>query len=138
MRSSLALLAALLILAPAVRAIPADDPVLAKTLQICESNGIEAAMLNLYADRPAVAAEMKEKVSALAKGLGNVIDTEVIATHPVGKRVIRYYVAVYFARRPLWLRVDRYLGTDKSFFLPLKFSIEPDDILPAYVTDFPP
>lgn len=132
------LLLALLLLPPLARAMPADDPVLAKTLQICKTNGLEAAMLNLYADRPVLAAEMKEKVSAVTKGLGNVIDTEVVATHPIGRRIVRFYVAVYFVRRPLWLRIDRYAGSGEPFFLPLQFSLEPDDILPAYVTEYPP
>jgi len=138
MRPALACLAALLLLPPAVRAVPVNDPVLAKTLQICQTSGLETALLNLYADRPVLAAELKEKVSALTRGLGVVIDTEVVATHPIGKRLVRFYVAVYFVRRPLWLRIDRYAGRDDPVFLPPRYSLDPDEILPGYLTEYPP
>ncbi len=138
MRTPPAVLLAVLLLAPAVRAVPVNEPVRAKTLQICQTSGLEAALLNLYADRPVLAADLKEKVAALTKGLGAVIDTEVIATHPIGKRLVRFYVAVYFVRRPLWLRIDRYAGRDDPVFLPPRYSLDPDEILPGYLTEFPP
>jgi hypothetical protein len=138
MRPFLVLASVLLTLAPAVRGAPAVDPVLTKGLQVCLTNGVEACVWTWYADRPKLAAEIKDKIAALTKDLGNVIDTEVVTVQPLTKRITRFYVAIYFARRPLWLRVDRYAGTDQSFFLPLKFSLEPDDILPGYITEFPP
>ncbi len=138
MRPSLLLAVLVLLLPASTRAVPIDDPELTKALQICRSNGIEACILNLYANRPRLAEELKEKVTTVAKDFGNVIDTEVLATHPVGKRIIRYYVAVYFVRRPLWLRIDRYAGRDEPFFLPLQFSADPDEILPGYLTGFAP
>ena len=138
MRPSLVLASVLLALAPAVRGAPAADPVLTKGLQVCLTNGIEACVLNLYADRPKLAVEIRDKIVAYTKDLGNVIDTEVVTVQPITRRLTRFYVAIYFARRPLWLRGDRYTGSDQSFFLPLKYSAELDDILPGYITEFPP
>jgi hypothetical protein len=79
---------------------------------------------------------MNAKLSSATKNLGFVIDTEVVAIQTISKRVTRYYVAINFARRPLWIRIERYMGNDKASYLPLKFSLEPDDFLPGYLTDF--
>ena len=48
----------------------------------------------------------------------------------------RYYVAIYFTRCPLWLRVERYQNEDRAFYLPLRFSTNPDEVLPGYITEF--
>jgi hypothetical protein len=80
--------------------------------------------------------ELNAKVCAETKNLGDVIDTEVVAIQTISKRITRYYVAIYFARRPLWIRIDRYTGRDHSFYLPFKYSFEGDDILPGSLTDF--
>jgi hypothetical protein len=45
-------------------------------------------------------------------------------------------VAIYFTRRPLWIRIDRYTVRDRSFYLPFKYSLEADEILPGSLTDF--
>ena len=137
MRSTLLLACVILVLAPALRATQTPDPVLTKGLQVYMTNGLEACLWVWYADRPKLAAEMKDKVSAVTKDFGEVIDTEIVAIQPISKRITRYYVGIYFARRPLWIRVERYTGSDnKSIFLPLKFSLEADDILPGYLIDF--
>jgi hypothetical protein len=137
MRSIILLASVFLMLSPALRAAQTSDPVLTKGLQVYMTNGLEACLWVWYADRPKLAAEMKDKVSAVTKDFGDVIDTEIVAVQPVSKRITRYYVGIYFTRRPLWLRVERYTGSDnKSFYLPLKFSVEADDILPGYLTDF--
>ncbi len=128
----------ILLLAPAVRAAPNPDPALANGLQACVTNGLQAGLYLWYADQPRVAAELDAKTAAVTKGLGSVIDTEVVAVQTVSKRVTRYYVAVYFMQRPLWLEIQRYAGRDHSTFLPLKFSLDPDAILPGYLTDFLP
>lgn len=138
MRPNIVLASLLLTLASAAHGAPAADPVLTKGLQVCLTNGVEACVLNWYADRPKLAAETRDKIAAFTKDLGNVFDTEVVTVQPITKRLTRFYVAIYFTRRPLWLRVDRYTGSDQSFFLPLKYSLDPDDILPGYVTEFPP
>ncbi|MDD2765032.1 MAG: hypothetical protein PHE83_13775 [Opitutaceae bacterium] len=107
-----------------------------KGLQACVTNNLEACLGIWYAGYPKLAAEMNAKVSAATKNLGNVIDTEVVATQTISKRVTRYYAAIYFARRPLWIRIERYTSGEGSFYLPLKYSFEPDEILPGYLTDF--
>ena len=137
MRRYIVLGFALLTLMPAMRAAPPDDPVLIKGLQAYVSNGLEACLWVWYADRPKLAAEIKDKLSAVTAGFGNVIDTEVVAVQPISRRVTRFYVGIYFTRRPLWIRLERYTGSDnKTFFLPLKFSLEADEILPGYIADF--
>jgi hypothetical protein len=124
------------ILVPAVSAAQTPDPLLLQSLQTWVNNGAEAGLRSLYADRPELAMEMRDSIAPVAKGLGNVLDTEVVAIQTVSKRVVRYYVAVYYSRSPLWLRIEKYTSDRSSFFLPLRFSIDPDRILPGYITEF--
>jgi hypothetical protein len=138
MRPLLVLVSAVLALTPMVRGAPAADPVLTKGLQVCVTNGIDACVLTWYADRPALSTQTKEKLAAFTKELGNVIDTEVVTIQPITKRYSRIYVAIYFVRRPLWIRLDRYTSADQSFYLPPRYSLDPDEILPGYITEFPP
>ena len=124
------------ILVPAVSAAQTPDPLLMQALQTWVNNGAEAGLRSLYADRPELAIEMRDAITPATKGLGNVLDTEVVAIQTISKRVVRYYVAVYYSRSPLWLRIEKYAGDRNAFFLPLRFSIDPDRILPGYITEF--
>lgn len=123
---------------PTLHAAPAaaPDPALVLGLQSCVANGIDAGVRTWYADRADVAAEMSAKVLGETAKLGSIIDSEVVAVQPISKRVTRYYAALYFTRSPLWVRIDRYQNGEKSFFLPLKCSVNPDEVLPGYITEF--
>jgi hypothetical protein len=121
---------------PAARAAKAPDPVLVNGLQTFVTNGIEAGLRVWYSDRPELGAEMREQLFKATRAMGAIIDTEIVAVQPVSKRVTRYYVAIYFSRCPLWLRVERYQNEDRAFYLPLRHSINPDEILPGYLTEF--
>jgi hypothetical protein len=136
MRTLIALLAVLVIFTSRVAAAQAPDAVLLEGLQNFVANGVDAGLRTWYSDRPDVAAEMSEQLIKSTRNLGTVIDTEVVAVQAVSKRVTRYYVAIYFARRPVWLRVERYQNADRAFYLPLRSSTNPDEILPGYVTEF--
>lgn len=138
MRALFALATLLCLLAPATRAsVPqTPDRVLVEGLDAARTNGVEAALRLWYADRPALALEMKDKLYPITRNLGSVIDTEVVAVQAVSKRVTRYYVAIYFSRCPVWMRVERYANNETAFYLPLRFSINPDEILPGYITEF--
>ncbi len=138
MRSLIASAILILLSAPALRAAQNLDPVLANGLQACVANGLQAGIYTWYADQPKLAAELDAKTAAVTKGLGSVIDTEVVAVQTVSKRVTRYYVAIYFLQRPLWVEIERYNSRDHLIYLPLKFSLDPDAILPGYLTDFLP
>jgi hypothetical protein len=124
------------LLPPAARAAHAPDPVLVDGLQTFVSNGLEAGLRVWYSDRPEVGAEMRELLFKTTRTLGSIIDTEIVAVQPVSKRVTRYYVAIYFTRCPLWLRVERYQNQDRAFYLPLRFSLVADEILPGYLIEF--
>jgi hypothetical protein len=138
MRSALALLACSLALAFAapLRAAQTPDPVLLEGLRSFLANGIEAGLRVWFSDRPELAVETHEAMLRATRNLGAIIDTELVAVQPVSKRVTRYYVAIYFERRPLWLRVERYASADRAFYLPLRMSTNPDEILPGYITEF--
>lgn len=125
-----------LALAPVARAAVLPDRVLTNGLESAMTNGIDAMLGAWYSDRPWLAVEMKEKLFPATRNLGEIIDTEIVAVQPVSKRVTRYYVAIYFTRCPLWLRVERYANGTSSFYLPLRFSTNPDDIMPGYITEF--
>jgi hypothetical protein len=134
--SSFALVPLLLFLSPRARAAQPIDPVVASGLQAYQDNGLDACLRIWFSDRLDLSAEMRSKVLGATKDLGSVIDTEIVSIQQLSKRVTRYYVAVYYTRCPLWMRVERYANTDKAFILPLKVSINPDEILPGFVTDF--
>lgn len=118
-----------------VRAAAAPDPVLVEGLRSLQANGLEAGLRVWFADRGELAREMQQRLTSATAGMGDIIDTEVVAIQSVSQRVTRYYVAIYFQRAPLWLRVERYASRERAFFLPLKFSFDPDVILPGYVTE---
>jgi hypothetical protein len=126
----------LVVISPATRAAQAPDPVLVEGLQTFASNGIEAGLRVWFSDRPELGAEMLELLLKSTRNLGSIIDTEIVAVQLVSKRVTRYYVAIYFTRCPLWLRVERYQNQDRAFYLPLRVSTNPDEILPGYITEF--
>jgi hypothetical protein len=122
-------------LSPAAAAQTAD-PTLIKGLAAWVANGADAGIRSWYSDQPDVAFEMKEKVIPVTARLGTVIDSEVVAIQPISQRVTRYYVVVYFTHAPLWIRVERYASDLTAFYLPFKFSTDPDRILPGYITEF--
>ncbi len=130
------LVALVLLLVSPLRAAQAPDPVLVQGLQTFLSNGIEAGLRVWFAERPQLGAEMREQLIRATANFGSIIDTEIVAVQPVSKRVTRTYVAIYFTRCPLWLRVERYQNGDRAFYLPLRFSANPDEILPGYITEF--
>jgi hypothetical protein len=137
MRMLALLFTLLLALAPATtRAAQPVDPVLVNGLRTFVSNGIEPGLRVWYSDRPELGAEMRDQLFKVTRNLGSIIDTEIVAVQPVSKRVTRYYVAIYFTRCPLWLRVERYQNEDRAFYLPLRHSTNPDEILPGYITEF--
>jgi hypothetical protein len=126
----------LIVSPPAARAAQAPDPVLVNGLHAFAANGIEAGLRVWFSDRPDLGAEMRELLFKTTRTLGSIIDTEIVAVQLVSKRVTRYYVAIYFTRCPLWLRVERYQNQDRAFYLPLRLSTNPDEILPGYITEF--
>jgi hypothetical protein len=126
----------LIVSPPAARAAQAPDPVLVNGLHAFAANGIEAGLRVWFSDRPDLGAEMRELLFKTTRTLGSIIDTEIVAVQLVSKRVTRYYVAIYFTRCPLWLRVERYQNQDRAFYLPLRVSTNPDEILPGYITEF--
>ncbi len=136
MRPAPLLIAAALLLTPAVRAAPSTDPVLLQGLRAFVANGPQACLAVWYPGQTELAAEAMSRITAATKNLGVAFDTEIVAIQPISRRVTRYYLAVYFNRRPLWIRIERYAGPDQARFLPLKLSLDPDDILPGYLTEF--
>lgn len=137
MKLRAALLALCVLVAPALRAAVAADLTLNNTLTQFVTNGLESGLRTLYgADHAGLAMEMYEKIFPAVRNLGDIIDTEIVVTQPVSKRVTRFYVAIYYTRRPLWVRIERYQNADRAFYLPLKFSLNSDDILPGYITEF--
>lgn len=136
MRAFASLLVLSAALTSALPAAQSPDPILVEGLQTFATNGIEAGLRVWYSDRPELGAEMRELLFKSTRNLGSIIDTEIVAVQLVSKRVTRYYVAIYFTRCPLWLRVERYQNQDRAFYLPLRVSTNPDEILPGYITEF--
>lgn len=135
MRSLILLYACYLILRGAIFAAEID-PVLRSGLTAWVENGAEAGLRTWYSDRPALMFETKEKLLSVVSALGTAIDSEVVAVQTISQRVTRYYVVIYFTQAPLWVRIERYANNVTAFYLPLKFSTDPDRILPGYITEF--
>ncbi|HTO04846.1 MAG TPA: hypothetical protein VL069_14135 [Opitutus sp.] len=136
MRALLILVLACTIFRSPAFSAQSTDPVLINGLNAWIQNGVESGLNTWYSNRPALAFEMKEKLMPVVSELGSVIDSEVIAIQPLSRRVTRFYVAVYFTRTPLWLCIERYANEETAFYLPFKFSTDPDRILPGYITEF--
>lgn len=136
MRSLFALATVFLAALCPLKAAQPADPTLLKGLAAWVENGADAGLRTWYSDRPALAFQMKEKLLPAISDLGTAIDSEVVAIQPISQRVTRYYVVVYFTHAPLWMRVERYASDITAFYLPLKFSLDPDRILPGYITEF--
>jgi hypothetical protein len=118
-------------------AAPDTDPAVTQGLQLyqTESNGLEACLGVWLSDKPKMEEELLGQVGEAVKDLGVVEGAEIVATQRVSQRVERYFIAVYYARRPLWLSLERYALPDKTTTLSLKFSTDEDRILPSYLTD---
>lgn len=136
MRTLLALASLFLATATFSRAASAPDPVLTAGLKAAVTNGLEAGLRTWYSNRLWLADEMRERLFPTTRALGAIIDTEIVAVQPVSKRVTRYYVAIYFERCPVWFRVERYANQDQAFYLPLRFSLNADEIMPGFITEF--
>lgn len=132
----LAVLGSLIFGATAAQAAQTPDSTLTLGIQTCIDNGLESGIRVWYSDQPKLGTEMLEKINSAAANLGALVDAELVTIQPVSKRVTRYYLALYFARSPLWVRIERYESRDKTYFFPLKCSTQSDDILPGYVTQF--
>ena len=122
---------------PARAAAPEPDPAVTQGLQLyqTESNGLEACLGVWFSDKPKLAEELLDQIGPVAKDLGVVQGAEIVATQRVSQKVERYFIAVYYTRRPLWLSLERYVLPDKTTSLGLKFSTDEDKILPSYLTD---
>lgn len=76
-------------------------------------------------------AKIRERLTAVARQLGPVVDTEVFAPHKLGAHVQRLYGVIYFEKRPLWVRAEYYAIAGRSGFISLEFSLSADEILPV-------
>lgn len=108
MRHAFALLGLLVLLSGSVLRSQPLEPALLKGLELCLTNGIETGVRAWYADRSEVGAEMSAKVERESAKVGGLIDTEVVATQVISRRVTRYFVALYHTQGTVWIRVDRY------------------------------
>jgi len=135
MRSYFTLISVCFVFSSVGLAAQPPDEVLIAGLKAWLANGSEAGLRTWYSDQPDMVLELQEKLRPELKRLGDVIDTEVIAVQPVSKRVTRYYVAIYCATAPLWIRIERYATDKRPLFLPFRFSTNSDQILPSYLTE---
>lgn len=123
------------LMAPAVATAAESDAVIQTGLQACNVNDLRTCIRTWYAHDPVQADKLQLQLDNATKGLGDILSTEIVATRDLGKRVRRYYIALYFSKHPFWLRVDRYNTNGiVQITLPLKFSLVAGEILPREVT----
>lgn len=115
---------------PTAWAAGSRDATLDAGLKACEVNGIRACLRILYPDRPEWVSRFEDGIREKTQGLGDITGTEVVTSQALSSQVVRYTVVVYYDQAPLWLRIDRYTVGIKQRFLPLEYSLKPEDILP--------
>jgi len=101
-------------------------------LQAYQANGPDAlfnAWYNSKADTDKIT-EIRARFTKITQDLGQVVDTQVFVPHNLGSHVQKLYGAIYFEKRPLWLRAEYYSIAGRSGLISLEFSLSPDDILP--------
>lgn len=116
---------------PSAVAMGSSDATLDAGLKACEVNGIRPCLRIWYPDHPDWVNRFDDGIRDKTRGLGDIIGTEVVTSQPLSSRVVRYYIVIYYEQAPLWLRIDRYTVGIKLRYLPLNFSLQPEDILPA-------
>ena len=101
-------------------------------LQAFRENGADAFLNAWYSSRDDVdkVAKIRERLVAMTRNLGAVVDTEAFAPRNLGRNVQRLYGVIYFEKRPLWLRAEYYEIGGRRGFISLEFSLSADDILP--------
>lgn len=101
-------------------------------LQAFQSNGADALLSLWYNPREEAdrVAKLRERLIKITQDLGPVLDTQVFAPHDLGTHVQRLYGAIYFQKRPLWIRAEYYSINGRNGFIALDFSLSADDILP--------
>jgi len=103
-------------------------------LQAFQANGPDALLHTWYSDdEQATIASLKKRLLAITSDLGGVIDTEVFAPKEIGRHVQRLYGAIYFQKRPIWLRAEYYMIEGRGGFISLEFSRDAADILPLEI-----
>jgi hypothetical protein len=96
-----------------------------------QANGPDALLGAWYdAEEQAMIGDLRQRLIAATRGLGEVVDTEVFAPTSVGRHLQHLYGVIYFRKRPLWLRADYYAIEGRSGFISLEFSRSSEDILP--------
>jgi hypothetical protein len=108
-------------------------------LQAFRENG-PTALLNAWygsQDDGERIAKIRDRLAAMTRALGPVVDTEVFAPRNLGPRVQRLYGVIYFEKRPLWLRAEHYDVGGRSGFISLEFSLSPEEILPIREATLP-
>ena len=99
-----------------------------------QANGPDAFLRTWYSsDDEDKRGEIKKRLAAMTRNLGEVVDTEVFAPKELGRHVQRLYGVIYFRKRPLWLRAEYYSIDGQSGFISLEFSAEANDILPLEI-----
>lgn len=125
----------LAVLWPATRAAAQTDVTLATGLQACNVNDLRTCIRTWYAHDPVYTAQLQTQLDKATQQLGDIVGSEIVQTRDLGKRVRRYYIALYYQVRPLWLRVDRYNSDGvRQITLPLKYSVMAEEILPRELT----
>lgn len=118
-------------LAPAALTAVETDTVLLSGLRACDVNDLRTCIRTWYAHDPKLNEQVQNQLEKVSAGLGDILGTEIVSARDLSKRVRRYYIAVYFDKHPLWLRVDRYNTNGVvQITLPLKYSLAAGEILP--------
>lgn len=121
-------------LCTACRCFAADGVgVFAAGLQNFRDNGPDALLNTWYSSRDDAEkiGQIRQRLAAMSRALGPVVDTEVFAPYNLGANVQRLYGVIYFEKRPLWLRAEYYSINGRSGFIGLEFSLSADEILPV-------
>jgi hypothetical protein len=96
-----------------------------------QANGPDALLRTWYSDdEQDKIANLRKRFVAVTSNLGEAVDTEIFAPKEIGRHVQRLYGAIYFQKRPVWLRAEYYTIEGRGGFISLEFSRDASDILP--------
>lgn len=95
-----------------------------------KSNGPVPFARALYEADQDAADELVSRLVPMTKHVGEFTGFEIVSRKFLTKRIERVVVAIYFERRPVYLRVDYYETAKGRVCLPAAVSREAADVLP--------
>ena len=77
--------------------------------------------------------QLADRLTAITRDAGAAIGFEILSRRLIAQKVERIVIALYYEKRPVYLRVDSYSSPKGRIFLPALVSREAIDVIPLDV-----